>query len=44
VHRAAGALLPLAQAREAYERGTKEQTRGKIVLRIHDEGEEEYER
>lgn len=37
-------VFPLAQAREAYEQGTKGHTRGKIVLRVHDEGEEEYER
>ncbi|HEX4714224.1 MAG TPA: zinc-binding dehydrogenase [Ktedonobacteraceae bacterium] len=37
-------VFPLAQVREAYEQGTKGQTRGKIVLRVYDEGEEEYER
>jgi NADPH:quinone reductase-like Zn-dependent oxidoreductase len=37
-------VFPFAQAREAYKQGTKGHTRGKIVLRVHDEGEEEYER
>jgi NADPH:quinone reductase-like Zn-dependent oxidoreductase len=37
-------VFPLAQAREAYEQGKKGHTRGKIVLCVHDEGEEEYER
>ncbi len=30
------AVFPLAQARQAYEQGTKGHTRGKIVLRVAD--------
>ncbi|MFL5701931.1 MAG: hypothetical protein ACJ8AG_03775 [Ktedonobacteraceae bacterium] len=31
-------MFPLSQACQAYEQGTKGHTRGKIVLRVEDEG------
>ena len=32
------AVLPLARAREAYERGLREHPRGKLVLSVGEEG------